>query len=100
VVRGKDLADNTARQVLLQRALSLPTPIYLHTPLVLAPDGQKLSKQNGAIALDTRQPVAALQAAAQVLGLPRIEAPDARAWLAQALPAWAGIIASFSTRST
>jgi glutamyl-Q tRNA(Asp) synthetase len=35
VVRGEDLADNTARQILLQRALGLPTPSYLHTPLVL-----------------------------------------------------------------
>ena len=35
VVRGEDLADNTARQILLQRRLGLPTPRYLHTPLVL-----------------------------------------------------------------
>ena len=70
VVRGEDLADNTARQILLQRALGLPTPTYLHTPLVLAADGQKLSKQNGAAALDTSQPVAALAQAARHLGLP------------------------------
>lgn len=70
VVRGEDLADNTARQILLQRALGLPTPRYLHTPLVLAADGQKLSKQNGAAALDTSQPVAALAQAARHLGLP------------------------------
>ena len=48
MVRGEDLADNTARQILLQRALGLPTPSYLHTPLVLGADGEKLSKQNGA----------------------------------------------------
>ena len=48
VVRGEDLADNTARQILLQRALGLTTPAYLHTPLVLGANGQKLSKQNGA----------------------------------------------------
>ena len=59
VVRGEDLADNTARQILLQRALGLPTPTYLHTPLVLAADGRKLSKQNGAAALDLSDPVAA-----------------------------------------
>ncbi len=58
VVRGADLADNTARQILLQRALGLPTPRYLHTPLVLGKDGQKLSKQNGAQAVDTRRPLA------------------------------------------
>lgn len=70
VVRGKDLADNTARQILLQRALGLATPTYLHTPLVRAADGQKLSKQNGATALDTSRPLAALAQAARHLGLP------------------------------
>ena len=63
VVRGEDLADNTPRQIALQRALGLPTPRYLHTPLVLAADGQKLSKQNGAAALDLRDPLARLREA-------------------------------------
>ncbi len=92
VVRGEDLADNTARQILLQRALGLPTPAYLHTPLVLGRDGHKLSKQNGAAALDLRDPVRTLQAAAAVLGLPRLDAPTPQAWLQQAVPAWAGIM--------
>jgi glutamyl-Q tRNA(Asp) synthetase len=73
VVRGEDLADNTPRQILLQRALGVPTPHYLHTPLVLAADGQKLSKQTGARAIEVDTPaqaLAALQSAAQVLGLP------------------------------
>jgi glutamyl-Q tRNA(Asp) synthetase len=69
VVRGEDLADNTARQIVLQQALGLPTPQYLHTPLVLGKNGEKLSKQNGAQALDLRDPLAALAAAAQALGL-------------------------------
>ena len=69
VVRGEDLADNTARQILLQRTLQLPTPRYLHTPLVLGADGEKLSKQNGAQALDTSHPLTALNRAAEVLGL-------------------------------
>jgi len=69
IVRGEDLADNTARQILLQRALSLPTPAYLHTPLVMGANGEKLSKQNGALALDTHNPLLALKAAASVLGL-------------------------------
>ena len=71
VVRGEDLADNTARQILLQRALNLPLPRYLHTPLVLSASGEKLSKQTGAVAVDTRQPLRALNAAAAMLGLPR-----------------------------
>lgn len=70
VVRGEDLVDNTARQILLQQCLGLPTPRYLHTPLVLGEDGEKLSKQNGAEALDTSDPLAALNCAAGVLGLP------------------------------
>ena len=88
VVRGEDLADNTARQILLQRALALPTPHYLHTPLVRAANGEKLSKQNGAQALDTRAPLAVLNAAAAVLGL-RVQAAVLADWLAQARAQWA-----------
>ncbi len=84
VVRGEDLADNTARQILLQRALGLGTPAYLHTPLVLAADGHKLSKQNGAQALDLSSPVQALNQAAQVLGLPASATPT----VAEALGVW------------
>jgi glutamyl-Q tRNA(Asp) synthetase len=69
VVRGEDLGDNTARQIVLQQALGLPTPQYLHTPLVLGENGEKLSKQNGAQALDLSNPLATLTAAAQALGL-------------------------------
>ncbi|MFS2033084.1 tRNA glutamyl-Q(34) synthetase GluQRS [Polaromonas sp. CT11-55] len=91
IVRGEDLADNTARQILLQRALGLPLPRYLHTPLVLGANGEKLSKQNGAQALDTSQPLALLRQAGAVLGLP----PDGGSvatpqdWLRQAVPLWA-----------
>ena len=100
VVRGEDLADNTPRQMLLQRDLGLPTPSWLHLPLVLAADGEKLSKQNGAEPLDLTQPVVALQRAAAKLALPPIEAPSAAEWLARALPAWAGIIAAGFPSST
>ncbi len=48
VVRGEDLWRVTPRQVWLQQALSLPTPRYLHVPLLLGPDGEKLSKRHGA----------------------------------------------------
>ena len=89
VVRGQDLADNTVRQILLQQALGLPTPRYLHTPLVLGADGEKLSKQNGAQALDLNNPLAALNAAAQVLGL---EASASS--VHQALLAWTTAVAN------
>lgn len=88
VVRGEDLADNTPRQILLQRALGLPTPAYLHTPLVLAADGHKLSKQNGAAALDLHDPLAALRQAAAVLGLPPLAQTTLAEWLAGAVQAW------------
>ena len=70
IVRGQDLADNTERQIVLQHALGLPTPQYLHTPLVLGDNGEKLSKQNGAQALDLANPLQTLNQAAQALGLP------------------------------
>ncbi len=79
VVRGADLADNTPRQMLLQHALGLPTPAYMHTPLVLGADGDKLSKQNGAQPLPTKDPLTALNEAAKVLGLPAFQGPFERA---------------------
>ena len=83
VVRGEDLLDNTARQIGLQHALGLPTPRYLHTPLVLGANGEKLSKQNGAQPLGSGDPLAVLNSAAQVLGLPVL-----RGSVTQALVAW------------
>jgi glutamyl-Q tRNA(Asp) synthetase len=96
VVRGEDLADNTARQIALQQALALPRPIYLHTPLVRAADGHKLSKQNGAAPLALHDAAAvrsALAAAAGVLGLAWPPSSTPAEGLAAAVAAWAGIIA-------
>jgi glutamyl-Q tRNA(Asp) synthetase len=69
VVRGTDLLDNTPRQIALLQALGYLKPQYLHTPLVKAEDGEKLSKQNGAAALDVTNPMTALNLAANILGL-------------------------------
>ena len=88
VVRGEDLADNTARQIHLQGLLGLPRPRWLHTPLVRASDGEKLSKRHAAAALDLREPLAALRAAGSVLGL-HVEAREVGTWLASATAQWA-----------
>ena len=69
IVRGEDLTDNTARQILLQRALGLAQPQYLHTPLVLGANGEKLSKQNGAQSVNCSAPHTDMQSAARLLGL-------------------------------
>jgi glutamyl-Q tRNA(Asp) synthetase len=89
VVRGEDLTDNTPRQILLQRALGLATPSYLHAPLVLGANGEKLSKQNGAEALDLSDPRAAVAAAAAVLGIALPAQGTLADALAQAVRAWA-----------
>ena len=88
VVRGEDLADNTPRQILLQQALGVPTPRYLHTPLVCGDNGEKLSKQNGAQALDLTEPLHALSNAARVLGLPPLAHPNNNC-IPDALALWA-----------
>ena len=70
VVRGADLLDSTARQILLQRALGLPTPTYTHLPLLLGADGRKLSKSEAAQAVDEGDPMAVLRQLWQLLGQP------------------------------
>ncbi|HET7125513.1 MAG TPA: tRNA glutamyl-Q(34) synthetase GluQRS [Lysobacter sp.] len=68
IVRGADLLDSTPRQILLQRALGLPTPNYLHLPLVVDDEGRKLSKSLAALPVDPDDPLPALRAAWAVLG--------------------------------
>lgn len=51
VVRGDDLLEVTPTQVALQRLLDLPTPAYVHVPLVYGEDGERLAKRHGAVTL-------------------------------------------------
>jgi glutamyl-Q tRNA(Asp) synthetase len=88
VVRGEDLADNTARQIHLQRLLGLPVPHYLHTPLVLDATGEKLSKTSDAPPLNLSRPLQTLRDAASCLSLAPGDANDVPGWLAQAVQIW------------
>ena len=87
VVRGEDLADNTPRQIHLQRCLGCTTPVYLHTPLVLGANGEKLSKQNGAQALTPENPLQTLSTAGAALAL-QVEGTNPAGWLGAAVNAW------------
>lgn len=90
VVRGADLLGSTARQIYLQRLLRLATPHYLHVPVVPNLNGEKLSKQTGAAALELLHPQKALLEAAHFLGLPIRQAPSLAEFWQRATAAWAG----------
>lgn len=51
VVRGDDHLSNTPKQILLYEALGLPVPVFGHVPMILGPDGKRLSKRHGATAV-------------------------------------------------
>ena len=90
VVRGADLLESTARQIYLQRLLGVPTPRYLHVPVVVNQLGEKLSKQTGATALDKSRPVDELMLAVRRLGLElRPTSASLQDFWDAAVPAWA-----------
>ena len=70
VVRGSDLYDSTPRQVYLQGLLKLPTPVYSHIPVLCNSEGQKLSKQTHAPALDNADALSNLRLALKFLNQP------------------------------
>ena len=67
IVRGIDLLDSTPRQIWLQRLLGYPQPDYLHIPVAIDDQGQKLSKSQGAGAVSLDRKPETLVAALQVL---------------------------------
>jgi glutamyl-Q tRNA(Asp) synthetase len=88
VVRGEDLRESTARQIFLQRALGFMTPRYLHLPLVLGADGEKLSKQNGATPIEVGRPLETLARALAHFGLEAPGSLSLRAFWQAAIGAW------------
>jgi glutamyl-Q tRNA(Asp) synthetase len=89
IVRGADLLDSTARQIYLQQCLGVVTPQYLHVPVVTNEDGEKLSKQTGAQALDLDDPVATLATAARHLEIDVHSALSLDAFYSAATAEWA-----------
>ncbi len=67
VVRGADLMASTPWQIDLQAALALPRPIYGHLPLLVEPDGTKLSKSKRSVPLDPSQVAKGLTATLTLL---------------------------------
>ena len=51
VIRGDDHLNNTPRQMNMLRALGVTPPVYAHVPMILGPDGAKLSKRHGAVSV-------------------------------------------------
>jgi glutamyl-tRNA synthetase len=51
VIRGDDHLNNTPRQMNMLRALGATPPVYAHVPMILGPDGTKLSKRHGAVSV-------------------------------------------------
>lgn len=91
VVRGADLLEATCLHLYLQKLLGLTPPAYLHIPLVRNNNGDKLSKQTGATALDISQASSLLVSALRILGQPveqGLDQASASEIVAQAVKSW------------
>ncbi len=88
VVRGADLLDNTERQIWLGSLLGYPQLEYMHLPLAMNAQGQKLSKQNLAQALDLKRAPELLQQAIRALHQPEVDLDTPQNMLKQAIAQW------------
>ncbi len=90
VLRGSDLYDSTPRQLYLQRLLGLPTPAYAHIPVIENAEGQKLSKQTHAPAVEDADALDNLRVALKFLGQPEPAANcrDVESLLQSAVAGW------------
>ena len=82
VLRGRDLLENTPRQLHLMRLLNLEAPVYAHIPVLLNPALEKWSKQTLAPCVDDRTPAANLRTCLALLGLkpPELELQALLEW--------------------
>lgn len=103
IVRGYDLLESTPRQLYLQQCLKYPQPRYAHIPVAINNEGQKLSKQHFADAVNPQQATELLLKALEFLGQnPDPALPDANLaellawaiahWDIQAVPKFANIL--------
>lgn len=88
VVRGADLLDNTERQIWLGSLLGYRKLEYMHLPLAMNDQGQKLSKQNLAQALDLKRAPELLQQAIRALHQPEVDLDTPENMLKQAIAQW------------
>ncbi|WP_171528680.1 tRNA glutamyl-Q(34) synthetase GluQRS [Acinetobacter sp. ANC 5378] len=88
VVRGADLLDNTERQIWLGSVLGYPKLEYMHLPLAMNDQGQKLSKQNMAQALDLNRVPELLQQAIRALHQAEVDLDTPAHMLKQAIAQW------------
>lgn len=90
IVRGQDLLSSTARQHLLAKALDISPPSVMHIPLVVDDRGLKLSKQNGAPAINSSEPLKTLLSAWKHLELGELAVNTVEAFWQEAIVRWAG----------
>ncbi len=88
VVRGADLLDNTERQIWLGSVLGYPKLEYMHLPLAMNDQGQKLSKQNMAQPLDLNRAPELLQQAIRALHQAEVDLDTPERMLKQAIAQW------------
>ncbi len=88
VVRGRDLLDNTPRQIHLMSLLGRRHPHYAHLPLLLNDAGRKLSKQSGAQPIDSSAPLANIRICLEMLGIAPLPDTGIEPLLHWAIGAW------------
>jgi len=89
IMRGLDILPMTTAQISIMRAASLPAiDHWYHLPLICSPDGQKLSKQNLAQPIDTRDPSRLIAHALQLLQQPAVDRDTPTNMLKQAVAQW------------